>query len=157
MKGETQAIHLKKMMQKHILYPEYELALSPVQVKSSSLKKLSKGDIFLLGLDRLNMILLDEGEICANVMLSKIENRNRIKIIQLNRNIIEQSNHKKYAIVKISFGMIQSRKLEIGYNIGVPLLNLQEVTISVEDKNIAKGSLVKVNEEIAVQIDEVIR
>jgi len=53
--------------------------------------------------------------------------------------------------------MIQSRKMEVGHNIGVASLSLQEVTLTVEDKNIAKGSLVNVDEEIAVQIDEVRR
>jgi flagellar motor switch/type III secretory pathway protein FliN len=157
MKGETQALHLEKMMQKHRLYPEYELALSPIQVKKNSIKRLSKGDILLLGLDSLNMILLDEGEICASVVINKIENSSKLRITQLNRSTIEQSNSKKYDTVKISFGMIQSRKLEVGHNIGTTSLNLQEVTLTLEDKNLAKGSLVSVDEEIAVQIDEVRR
>jgi len=156
MRGRTQANHLEKMMQKHKLYPEYELAFSPIQVKKNSLKKLSKGDILLLGLDSLKMILVEEGGIRANVVIKKIENSSKIKIIQLNRSMIEQSDSKKYETVKISLGMIQIRKLEIGHNIGVTSLNLQEVTLVVEDKNIAKGSLVSVDEEIAVQIDEVL-
>jgi flagellar motor switch/type III secretory pathway protein FliN len=155
MKAETQAIHLEKMMQKHKLYPEYELALPTIQVKKNSLKKLSKGDILLLGLDTLNMILLEEGRICANVVINKIENGSKLKIIQLNKSMIEQSDSKKYETIKISFGMIQSRKLEVGYTIGVTSLNLQEVTLVVEDEDIAKGTLVNVDEEIAVQIDEV--
>jgi flagellar motor switch/type III secretory pathway protein FliN len=157
MKGETQALHLEKIMQKHRLYPEYELALSPIQVKKNSIKRLSKGDILLLGLDSLNMILLDEGEICASVVINKIENSSKLRITQLNRSTIEQSDSKKYDTVKISFGMIQSRKLEVGHNIGTTSLNLQEVTLTLEDKNLAKGSLVSVDEEIAVQIDEVRR
>ena len=157
MKAETQALHLEKMMQKHKLYPEYELALSPIQVKKNSLKKLSKGDVLLLGLDSLKMILLEEGEICANVVINETENNSKIKIIQLNRSMIKQSDCKKYETVKISLGMIQSRKMEVGHNIGVASLSLQEVTLTVEDKNIAKGSLVNVDEEIAVQIDEVRR
>jgi len=156
MRDETQALHLVKMMQKHKLYPEYELALSPIQVKKNSLKKLSKGDIFLLGLDSLNMILVEEGEICANVVMNKSENSRKIKITQLNGEATKQSDSKKYETVKISFGMIQSRKLEVGHTIGVTSLSLQEVTLWIEDENIAKGSLVNVDEEIAVQIDEVV-
>jgi len=156
MRDETQALHLAKMMQKHKLYPEYELALSPIQVKKNSLKKLSKGDIFLLGLDSLNMILVEEGEICANVVMNKSENSRKIKITQLNGETTKQSDSKKYETVKISFGMIQSRKLEVGHTIGVTSLSLQEVTLWIEDENIAKGSLVNVDEEIAVQIDEVV-
>ena len=157
MKAETQAVHLEKMMQKHTLYPEYELALSPVQLKKNSIKKLSKGDILLLGLDNLNMILIDEGEIRANVVMNKSENSSKLRITQLNMSTIEQSDSKKYEAIVISFGMIQIRKLEVGHTLGVSSLKLQEVTLWVEDKNIAKGSLVKVDEEIAVQIDEVRR
>ncbi len=157
MKGETQAIHLEKMMQKHKLYPEYELALSPIEVKKNSIKKLTKGEVFLLGLDSLNLILIEEGEICANAVIKKSENSSKLKIIQLKRSTIEQGDSKKYETIKISFGMIQVRKLEIGHTIGITSLNLQEVTLVVDDENIAKGSLVNVDEEIAVQIDEVIR
>jgi hypothetical protein len=156
MRGETQAVHLLKMMQRHKLYPEYELALPFIVVKKNSLKKLSKSDILLLGLDSLKMILLEEGEICANVVMDESEKSSKIRIVQLNKSTIEQNNNKKYETIKISFGMIQSRKLEVGYNIGVASLNLQKVLLYVEDKNIAKGSLVNVDEEIAVQIDEVV-
>ena len=155
MRGETQANHLKNMMQKHKLYPEYELILAPIQVKKNSLKKLSQRDVLLLGLDSLKMILVEEGEICADVLIHKIENSSKIQISQLVNKPIEQTNSKKYDTVKISFGMIQSRKLEVGHTIGVTELSLQEVTLWVEDQNIAKGSLVNVDEEIAVQIDEV--
>ncbi len=157
MKGETQAIHLEKMMQKHKLYPEYELALSPIEVKKNSIKKLTKGEVFLLGLDSLNLILIEEGEICANAVIKKSENSSKLKIIQLKRSTIKQGDSKKYETIKISFGMIQVRKLEIGHTIGITSLNLQEVTLVVDDENIAKGSLVNVDEEIALQIDEVIR
>ncbi len=157
MKGETQAIHLEKMMQKHKLYPEYELALSPIEVKKNSIKKLTKGEVFLLGLDSLNLILIEEGEICANAVIKKSENSSKLKIIQLKRSTIEQGDSKKYETIKISFGMIQVRKLEIGHTIGITSLNLQEVTLVVDDENIAKGSLANVDEEIALQIDEVIR
>ncbi len=155
MKAETQALHLEKMMQKHKLYPEYELALSPIQVKKNALKKLTSGDLFLLGMHRLEMILLEEGKISANVVLNESVNSSKIKIIQLNKRTIEQTNSKKYEVVKFSFGMIQSRTLEVGHQIETAQLNLQEILLHVDGKNIAKGSLVNVDEEIAVQIDEV--
>ena len=51
--------------------------------------------------------------------------------------------------------MIQSRTLEVGHQIETAQLNLQEILLHVDGKNIAKGFLVNVDEEIAVQIDEV--
>lgn len=157
MKAETQALHLEKMMQKHKLYPEYELALSPIQVKRSSLKKLSKGDILLLGLDTLEMILVEEGGICASVVMTENENSNTIKIIELIKDTLKQANSKKYEVVEFSFGVIQSRIVEVGHQIETAQLNLEEVSLYVNGKNIAKGSLVNVDEEIAIQIDEVIQ
>ncbi len=155
MKAKTQALHLEKMMQKHIPYPEYELALSPIQVKKNALKKLTSGDLFLLGMDRLEMILLEEGNISANAVLNESGISSKIKIIKLNRSTTEQSNSKKYEIVEFSFGVLQSRTLEIGHQIEITQLNLHEVKLLVNGKNIAKGSLVNVDEEIAIQIDEV--
>ncbi len=155
MRGETQAIHLAKIMQKHKLYPEYELILPFVQVKKNSLKRLSSGDVLLVGLDCLKMALLEEGTVCANVVIDKSENSRKLRIIQLSSGMIKEADNKKYEIVKISFGIIQSRTLEIGHKIGLTSLNLKEITLVVEGKNIAKGSLVNVDEEIAVQIDEV--
>ena len=138
MKAETQALHLEKMMQKHKLYPEYELALSPIQVKKNALKKLTSGDLLLLGMHRLDMILLEEDEICANVVLNDSGSSSKIKIIKLNRSTTEQINSKKYEIVEFSFGMIQSRTLEAGHQIETAQLNLQEVLLHVNGKNIAK-------------------
>ena len=156
MKGETQAVHLTTMMQKHKLYPEYELALPLVQIKKNRLKKLTKGDVVLLGLESLKMILLEEGVTCAGAVMDETENSSKIKITERIKSTIILCDSKKYQSIKISFGIIQSRKLEVGHKIGVSSLNLQKVMLVVDDKNIAKGSLVNVDEEIAVQIDEVL-
>lgn len=155
MKAETQALHLEKMMQKHKPFPVYELALSPIQVKKNALKKLTSGDLFLLGMDRLEMILLEEGNVFANVVLRQSGNSSNIKIIKLNRNSAKQYNTKKYEIVEFSFGAIPSKVLKVGHQIETAQLNLKKVLLRVNEKNIAKGSLVNVDEEIAVQIDEV--
>ena len=144
-------------MQKHKLYPEYELALSPIQVKKNTLKKLVSGDLFLLGLDSLEMILLEKDNISANVLLNKSGESSKVKITHLHKETGKQYNSKKYETVKFSFGMLQSRTLEVGHQIETVELNLKEVSVYVDGKNIAKGSLVNVDEEIAVQIDEVRR
>ncbi len=157
MRGRTQAVNLEKMMQKYKPFSEYELALFPIEVRRNSLKRLSQGDLFLLGLHYLEMILLREGSISAYVRLNESEKRNKIKIIKLNRSTKEQVNSKKYGIVKLSFGVIHCRTLEVGHQIEITQLNLQEVLLHVDGKNIAKGSLVNVDGEIAVQIDKVMR
>lgn len=155
MKGETQAVHLAKIMQKHKLYPEYELALPFVKIKRTMLKKLSHGDVLLLGLDHLELILLLEEKICANVVINEAHNSLKIKIMSIEEDPIETNDSKKYEVLKCSFGMLQSRKLEIGHKIDIAQLNLEETKLFVEDKNIADGMLVKVDDEIAIKIKEV--
>jgi hypothetical protein len=157
MKGETQAVHLSEIMQKHRLYPEYELALPMIEVKKSSLKKLAEGDLLLLGLDHLELVLLQEGKVCAKVMLDETQNTRKIKIVNLEKDMLSSYNSKKYKIVKCSFGILQSRVLEVGHQIGIASLDLHKVGLMTEEKVWAKGSLVNVDDEIAVQIDEVKR
>ena len=155
MKGETQAVHLSHIMQKHKLYPEYELALPFVKVKKNSLKKLRQGEILLLGLEGLELILLSEESICANVVLNEAHNSFKVKITNLVKDMDISNDSKKYEVLKCSFGMLQSRKLEVEHKIDIASLNLHEVLLYAEGKNIAKGSLVNVDEEIAIEITEV--
>ncbi len=155
MRGESQAMRLEKMMQKQHPFPVYELALPLMQIKKKSLKKLSKKDILLLGLSSLELVLLSENKLCAKVMLNISENNSKIEIIEIESNSVDTYDSKKYEILKCSFGKVQSRKLEIGHTLGITALNLNKVDLIIADKNIAKCSLVNVDEEIAIEIEKV--
>ena len=154
MKTETQAVRLASMMQKRPLYPEYELALPWVQIKKSALKKLSEGDVLLLGFDSFKMILIDGEKSIAGVRLEAMH-QNSVEIIYLNEEIQTLACEKKYKILKCSFGFVQSRKLEIGHKMSISSLNLKEVALFVEKVCIAKGFLVNADEEIAIEIAKV--
>ncbi len=155
MKHETQALHLAKMMQKHTRYPMYELTLPLITVRSNKLKKLSVDDVLLTGFDRLEFLLIDRDTICANMQLKPMENTHGAEIVYLTEDTIKQSNSKKYKTLKILFGTVQSKALEIGSTIDITHINLEKVTILSEGKTIAEGSLVNVDEEIAIQIKKV--
>ena len=155
MKAETQANALASLVQKKKKYPEYELALPLFDVKQSRLKKLEIGDVLLVGLDHLELVLFVDDEMCANVMMYTVENTQKIKITYLHKDTLEQVHTKKYETIKCSFGRLQSRKLEVGYKVSISQLNLQEVKLFVKGKNIAEGTLVKVDDEIAIQITKV--
>jgi len=155
MRGETQAVHLTKIMQKHKLYPEYELALPFVKVKKSSLKKLMQGDILLLGLEGLALILLLDENICANVVLEEVQNSIKIKIVNVVEDTVLSNDSKKYESLKCSFGTVQSRRIEVGHKIDIASLHLEEVNLFVEGKKRAEGRLVKVDDEIAIEITKV--
>ena len=155
MKHETQALHLAKMMQKHIPYKTYELTLPFIMVRNNKLKKLSVNDILLIGVDKLELLLMDGNTICANMQLRTMETMHGTEIIHLEKDTIEQSDSKKYKTVKISFGTVQSKELEIGSTIDITHVDLENVTLVAEGKMIAEGSLVNVDEEIAIQIKKV--
>ena len=155
MKHETQALHLAKMMQKHIPYKTYELTLPFIMVRNNKLKKLSVNDILLIGVDKLELLLMDGNTICANMQLRTMETMHGTEIIHLEKDTIEQSDSKKYKTVKISFGTVQSKELEIGSTIDITHVDLEKVTLVAEGKMIAEGSLVNVDEEIAIQIKKV--
>ena len=155
MRGETQSVHLAEMMQKHKLYPEYELVLPLLLVKKNNLKKLSKGNVLLLGVDHLNLKLLKDDEIYGNVKIEESENSRKIKIIDIQK-YTELSNHsKKYEIVKCSFYFLQSRSFEVDHKIDISSLNLEKVNLIIDNKKIAEGKLVNVDEEIAIEITKV--
>ena len=155
MKAERQSIHLAKMMQKHQHYPEYELALPLFQVKQKRLKKLAKGDVLLLGYEVVEMILLQEGKVCAQLSFHAQGNSRTLKIGTCSKMIDMMPENKKYAVVKCSFGMIQSRVIEPGHKIDISAKDLSKTELIVKEKSIAKGTLVSVDDEIAIAIDEV--
>ena len=155
MKHETQALHLAKMMQKHTRYPTYEITLPLVTVRSSKLKKLSVDDVLLIGFDRLEFLLFDGDTICANMRLKPMGNAHGAEIVDSTQDTIKQSDSKKYKTLKISFGTVQSKVLEIGSTIDITHVDLEKVSLVLERKTIAEGSLVNVDEEIAIQIKKV--
>ena len=155
MKHETQALHLAKMMQKHTRYPTYELTLPFVTVRSNKLKKLSVDDVLLVGIDTLEFLLVDRDTICANTRLKPMGNAHGAEIIYLTEDTIKTSDSKKYKTLKISFGTVQSKALEIGSTIDITHVDLEKVRLISEDKMIAEGSLVNIDEEIAIQIKKV--
>jgi len=155
MRGETQSLHLVKMMQKRKLYPEYELILPFLLVKKNSIKKLSKGDILLVGDDRLNLKLLKDDGSFANVEIEESENSRKIKIIDIQIDTGLSDHSKKYEIVKCSFGFLQSRIFEVDHKIDISSVNLKKVNLIIKNKKVAEGSLVNVDEEIAIEITKV--
>jgi hypothetical protein len=155
MKHETQALHLAKMMQKHTSYPRYELTLPFVTVRSNKLKKLSVDDVILTGFDRLEFLLLDGDIICANLEVKSMKNTHGAEIVYLSKDTIEQSDSKKYKTLKISFATVQSKALELGSTIDITHVDLGKVSLVSDGKMIAEGSLVNVDDEMAIQIKKV--
>jgi hypothetical protein len=157
MKRETQALHLAKMMQDHIKGPSYEFALPLVMVSNKKLKKLSVDNVLLTGFESLDCILINEDEICADLQFKKVNNLYNSEIVDLQRRPIKQTDSKKYEILKFSFGRVHSRVLEPGQMIDITHIDLGSVSLVLNDQIIAEGSLVNVDDEIAIKIKRVLR
>ncbi len=155
MKGENQALRLEKMMQKHHLYPEYEVCLPSVSVKKSALKKLGAGDILLLGMARLEVLLLSEHTGCAKALLVNAQGGLTIQIMQYMKQLPKHIDGKKYKEVRVTLGNVQCRVLERGHKIEMAQIDTDEVRLIHATEEIAKGRLVEVDDEIAVEIKEV--
>ena len=155
MNSETQAMRLARLVQRHIQSPKYELVLPSVMIQSKKLKKLSSGDLILTGFDRLDLLLMDGEKICANAQLKKRDMVYSTEIVKLPKDTEKQSDSKKYKNLKISFGKVQSKVLEIGQRIDITHLDLERVTLVSKGKRVAEGSLVSVDKEIAIEIKKV--
>ena len=156
MKDETQAYHLVKSLKMHKRHPEYELVLPFIFLKKSYFKVMKKDDILLIGLDSLEMFLCQKEHLCAKVQLLHTKNYTKIRIFD---NEIEQEKikeHKKFQAIKCSFGLFQSRNLEINHKIDVSSASFETVTLWDKDKKIAEAKLINVDNEIALQMIEII-
>ncbi|AKF24641.1 hypothetical protein YH65_04000 [Sulfurovum lithotrophicum] len=155
MKDENQALRLERLMQKHQVYPEYELCLPSVTLKKSLLKKLSKGDVLLLGMQQMEMILVSEENGCAKAVLVSYDESMTIQIVEPVKYIVNKIDNKKYKEVEISLATLRSRVLEAGHKVETTQVDMDDISLFVEKKKIATARLVMVDDEIAVQIKEV--
>jgi len=155
MKGETQSAHLQKMMQKHKRYPEYDLVLPTFTIKKRNLKKLTSGDILLLGLNEIALYFANKGKICAKVKLESSNETAKISIESLDEIILNKDDNKKSEKVYCILGRLQCRKLEVGHKVELHAQELQYVELFLADEKLADAKLVSVDDEIAIEITEV--
>ena len=155
MKGETQSVHLRQMMQRQQHLPEYSLVLPLFELKRKSLKRLERTDLLLLGSERLELYLQDGATLVAKVTVENSGESVKLSILSLEEIAVNTNDSKKYENILTSFGKVQCRTLEVGHKIELSQTELQDVTLFVGEVQQAKGLLVTVDDEIAVKITEV--
>ena len=155
MHGETQANRLASLMQKHKSLPSYELALPLVTVQSSSLDNLEVDDVLLLRLDVFECILLNNDILYANVIPVHEKRRVMIKVLDMVNRKVLKTQRKEHEVLKLSFGTVQSRILEVGHTVDVSQMDLETVFLMRKEKQIATASLVNVDGKMAVKVDKV--
>ena len=154
--NETQALRLAQMVQKRATHKSYELALPLVEVRSDKLKKLSVGDVFLLGLKSLELILVDEEAIYARVALKKLRSSHYLELIEVKKEQVDKAKRKKFVKLRFSCGEVKIQTLKVGHSIEMAQIDLENVNLMLDNKQVAVGSLISVDDEIAVKIDKVI-
>ena len=155
MKAKMQSLHLQEMMQKHKHHPEYDLVLPTFLLKKKNFASMKKNDLLLIGLNHLDLALYQEGAFCAKVLLDSHGETMKLKIASLEEEPSSTTNSKKYESILSSFGKIQSRQLEVGHKVEISVVDLQHVSLYVKQTEVAKATLVMVDEEIALKITEV--
>lgn len=153
---ETQALHLENVMQKHIHYTKYEVALPLMKVHRSTLKNLSMYDVFLLKLNVFECIMIEEDNICARLQLKRYEGSYALTIIQTDQERIVSDKHPKRKIIKFSFGTYPMKHLAIGESLRIEDFDTEKVVLIVDKKKIAEGILMSVENEIAVKVSRVL-
>ena len=86
-----------------------------------------------------------------------MENIHELEIVNLNVDTVCPLDSKKYDTLKLSFGTVQSKVLEVGETIDITHIDLGYVTLLSENKKLAEGSLINVDNEIAIKIEKVIK
>ena len=153
MERKTQALHLAQMMQKHLHNPQYELALPFVRIRRSTLKKLSVNDVLLLDVNVLAFILLEGNVIYADLTLQRVEGSDVIVITHLHNKMIESNESHKHETIKLSLGKCQMKSFEVGESVELTLFDLEKIMLISNEKKIAEGSLVNVDNELSLKIN----
>ncbi len=155
MHGETQANRLASLMQKHKSLPSYELTLPLVTVRSSSLDNLEVDDVLLMGLEALECILLNNDIVYAHVIPVRKKRSVMMEVLNVVKRQVSTTRRKEHEVLKLSFGTVQSRIVEVGHTIDVSQMDLETVSLMRKEKQIATASLVNLDGKIAVKVDKV--
>ena len=143
------------MMQKHKV--EYELVFPLVSMATKAVKKLTSEDVLLLGFDSLELYAVKDDMVCAKLRLLSLENQHFLEVYSIEKERFSQENTPKYKNIKLSLSKIEKMSMQLGHRIDMSELNLKEVTLIEGTKALAKCSLVKVDEELALSIDRMMK
>jgi hypothetical protein len=155
MQTEGQARRLERLMQRRLVYTDYTLCFPPVFIRKRAFKRLQPGDLLLLGMAYLKTFLWSKE--AGYTRVEMLPSNGRCQIVQQGHTMEEETEKvysKKYKHIKIVLGTLQSGTLATGHQIETASIDYRNVTLYVEERHLADGKLVVVDDEIAVQITE---
>jgi len=157
MRGETQAAHLEKMMQKHPYCVYYDVAFPAVVLKRTARKKLKEGDIVLMRIRTPQLQLYKENVCMANVKMQPSLKSVVVEVLHETKTHYGTHDSKKYDVLLCSFGKVHSKEIEKGMVLNVSELDFTSLKLFTEGKELAMGRPVWVDGEVAVEITKVKR
>ena len=154
MKVETQASRLERMMRQKRKEQLCEVALPPVQLKSSMLRRLEKGDLLLLGMERFEIVFVKEGSVFAKGELLNLGSECRAEYLEEPEKI---EHTKKYETLLPLLGSMELERVRQDERVDISGLTLTNITLKRGSDSVAKGELVECDGTIAVKIEKVYR
>jgi len=152
---ETQIKRLMKMMNNIPISTYLEVYLQPIQIKKKSIEKISQGDIILLKTKDIIIDIVEDDNIIARGIYGNYNETPSILIDDFPKDIKSIKKSKKYHILKIFLGTIESSELDKGKIVKVTNDKEHHISLFLKDRLVAKARLVDIDREIALQIDEV--
>ena len=151
-----QSSKLQSIIDKHQLHPEYTLALRPIYIYKNNFKNLTTGSILLTDNNFLKLQLLKNGIYSADVELNIVSNIVKINIVNVEESIDNTTDYSNYEKLNIFLTLIQCRKVEIGHKLTLTSFNTTNLKLLNNSKEVALVSLVSVEDQIALKVDEIL-
>lgn len=157
MRRETQADHLAKIVKEYTHISTYELIFPLVKVKKERLIDLSEEDVWVLPMQTLEMLLLQEKRVVAHVKVAKEANTYVLEVVRCVDKPMELLTDKTFESVMLSLGELNYSHVTVNDKLPFSKNHFKTVYLKQDDKLLAEAELVRVEEHIALKIKKVIR
>ena len=152
MRVNRQALGLSQMMRNQKKATSFDIALPLMQMKSSVWDNISIGDIIKLGVDDVAFVLVYDYEPLAKLAV-KEDNIVFSNVMLKSKDLIDT---KKYKIIKASLCQMDIPEQIEEMNLPLEYIDFSRITLSCVDETIAEGSLVRVDDVLAIKVKELV-
>jgi hypothetical protein len=127
-----------------------------MEIRQSTVKKLSEGDIILTGSRSMTFALWeDNGVLAAEARLYGCSSR--LKIVKQYEPSVKTHHSKKYDILKCTFGSLYAKVVEHHGILDISDQDITQTILWLGRKKIAEGRIVYAEKQIAIEITKVKR
>lgn len=154
---DTQALQLRRMMQREHHQSCLEVCLPPVYMKKKEIESFEAGDLLMLDLKQLELDILEDDIPAARASYGIRNGKPHICISKIEKKRVSSYNSKKYEKIKIFLGTIEKDRVEEGNIIVLKQAGGYDAVLYAEDLKVANTRFVMTDQKIALQIIELLR